>query len=355
MIRVVERHTATQPIRFADEAAIQQAATVIQSGGLVAFPTETVYGLGADATNSSAVAKVFEVKGRPLFDPLIVHVASQHEACSLWIHCPPMAQKLMESFWPGPLTLVLPKRGCVPDLVTAGFSTVALRMPDHPMALELIRQAGCPIAAPSANRFGRPSPTTARAVREELGSRMGCVLDGGPAPLGIESTVIGFDGSRAVLLRPGGLPAEAIERLLRCRLLRPRRSKVAGSPGRLERHYAPATPLYLLRENGSPIRPIGRSIAWQKVGLLAWKPTPLQERCAQTELLSRRGDLREAAVRFFEALRRLDAAGLEAVVALLPPPNGLGLAIRDRLQRGASGQVVGGFGPADGEVVVRSW
>jgi len=190
--------------------AIRRAAEVIERGGLVAFPTETVYGLGADAFQPRAVAAIFEIKGRPRFDPLIVHVADPRDVVRLWLEVDPRARRLMERFWPGPLTLVLPKRPEVPEIVTAGLRTVAVRMPAHPVALELIREAQTPIAAPSANPFGRLSPTTAEHVLEGLGDRVEVILDGGRCPVGVESTVLALDGE-ARLLRPGGVPVEEIE------------------------------------------------------------------------------------------------------------------------------------------------
>lgn len=327
--------------KLADAQAIQDAASLIQRGGLVAFPTETVYGLGADATNAHAVAKIFEVKARPRFDPLIVHVASVEEARSLWTQCPESARKLMEAFWPGPLTLVLPKNERIPDLVTAGLSTVAVRMPDHPVALELIRQAGCPIAAPSANRFGGVSPTTAQAVREELGESVDLILDGGLTRVGIESTVLGFEGERAVLLRPGGVPVEAITRLVGKVLIRQVDPAHPESPGMLSRHYAPRTPLYLLEDTTVPRRfEAPFQVAKGSIGLLSLSPVLQAKGLTHIEVLSHTGDLVEAATRFFQALRRLDALGLEAIVALPMPEHGLGLALMDRLRKASVGKAL---------------
>jgi len=345
--RSASHSSSIAPIRPADDAAIEQAAHIVQRGGLVAFPTETVYGLGADAMNAKAVARLFAVKNRPRFDPLIVHVASQEAARRLWKHCPKMACVLMERFWPGPLTLVLPKQAIVPDLVTAGLPTAAIRMPDHPVALTLIRKAGCPIAAPSANRFGRISPTTAQAVASELRQSVDLILDGGPTRLGLESTVLGFDGDRVLLLRPGGLPVEEIERWLHRPVTIPRSHRPMASPGRLARHYMPTTAIYLIREEtlrcDPSIRAKGKAIPWRRIGLLAWKPIALEPKGqpGQTEILSRHGDLKEAAAHFFSALRKLDEAGWDAIVALMPPSKGLGLAMQDRLERAAAGWVVG--------------
>ena len=193
---------------------IQKAAGIIQEGGLVAFPTETVYGLGADALNPYAVARIFEVKNRPTFDPLIVHVADIRQAEILVLKFPEKALKLIEKFWPGPLTLVLPKAPIVPDIVTSSLPTVAIRVPNHLMALELIRESGRPIAAPSANPFGQVSPTTVDHVRRSLGNKVDMILDGGPCAIGVESTVISFTGKEPALLRPGGVPLEDIQDLI---------------------------------------------------------------------------------------------------------------------------------------------
>ena len=193
---------------------IEQAAKIIRKGGIVAFPTETVYGLGADAFNALAVARIFEVKGRPYFDPLIVHVANPADVEKLVKEIPPSAKKLMERFWPGPLTVVLLKVNNIPDIVTAGLRTVAIRMPNHPMALSLIKESRCPIAAPSANPFGYLSPTTAEHVREQLGDRVDLILDGGPCPVGVESTIVSFLEKKSRLLRPGGVPLEEIESII---------------------------------------------------------------------------------------------------------------------------------------------
>lgn len=306
--------------------AIRRAAEVIRRGGIVAFPTETVYGLGADAFQAQAVATIFEVKGRPRFDPLIIHVADPKDVARLWVEVDPRARILIERFWPGPLTLVLPKRPEVPDIVTAGLGTVAVRMPAHPVALELIREAQTPIAAPSANPFGRLSPTTAKHVLEGLGDRVEMILDGGHCPVGVESTVVALDGE-ARLLRPGGVPLEEIERVIGPvkKDLRPGRPQ---APGGLPHHYSPRTPLRFF-EQGMEV-PQGL-----KVGLLAFR-APMEGPFEVVEVLSPSGDLREAAARLFEALHRLDSAGLDLILAEPVPEEGLGFAIMDRLRRAAS-------------------
>ncbi len=315
-----------------DPAGIERAAAILRAGGLVAFPTETVYGLGANALWAEAVAKVFAAKGRPSFDPVIVHVADPGEAAKLWREVPPLAQKLMERFWPGPLTLVLPKQDVVPDIVTAGLPTVAVRMPAHPVALALIREAGVPIAAPSANRFGRLSPTHHEAVLEQLGEAIDAVLAGGATPVGIESTVVSLVENPPRVLRPGGTPIEALREYIPDLRVEPPQGPSA-SPGTLPRHYRPSTPLFLW-ERGAPAG--GEALERSRCGFLAFQQA--WEGFAQVEVLSARGDLVEAAARFFALLRKLDRAGLAAIVAEPVPERGLGLAIMDRLRRASSGR-----------------
>jgi len=317
------------------EAGLRAAGEIIRAGGLVAFPTETVYGLGADALSAEAVARIFEAKGRPRFDPVIVHVAAPEEAEALWAEVPPRARALMERFWPGPLTIVLPKRDVVPDIVTAGLPTVAIRMPDHEVALGLIRAAGRPIAAPSANRFGKTSPTHHEHVLEELGGQIEAVIAAGPTPVGIESTVISLVEEPPRVLRPGGTPLELLREVLGDLRADPPQVRYGPtpSPGTLKRHYMPRTPLYLL-EMGLPEE------GWEKLprercGYLGF--TSAKRGFRAGEVLSERGDLREAAARFFASLRRLDAMGFVAIVAEPVPEEGLGVAIMDRLKRAAQG------------------
>jgi len=315
-----------------DNGGILVAAEILRHGGLVAFPTETVYGLGADAFNARAVAKIFAVKGRPQFDPIIVHVADPAEAEKLWQEIPPLAKRLIEKFWPGPLTLVLPKRDIVPDIVTAGLPTVAVRMPSHPVALSLIRAAGRPVAAPSANRFGRLSPTHHEAVLEQLGESIDAVIAGGPTPVGIESTVISLAEDPPRLLRPGGTPIEAIRKLVPNLRLDPPKGPSA-SPGTLPRHYQPLTPLFLWE----PGPPEGHEVLDRsRCGFLAFQKA--WQGFAHTEVLSPQGDLVEAAANFFSLLRKLDKMGLSAILAEPVPEEGLGIAIMDRLRRASSGR-----------------
>jgi L-threonylcarbamoyladenylate synthase len=298
--------------------AIERAAGILRAGGLVAFPTETVYGLGVDATNGKAVAAVFAAKGRPAFNPLIVHVRDGAEAGGL-AEFTPAARTLADAFWPGALTLVLPRRkDCAASLlVSAGLDTIALRVPAHPVARALIAAAGRPIAAPSANASGRVSPTTAAHVAEELGDNVEFILDGGPTQVGIESTVVGFENGLPVLLRPGGVAREAIERVAGP-LGVPTNAQVQ-SPGQLESHYAPRARLRLNAREAHP----GEA-------LLAFGPgSPVD-----TLNLSPAGDLKEAAANLFAMLRALDTKA--GAIAVMPIPNeSLGEAINDRLMRAA--------------------
>jgi L-threonylcarbamoyladenylate synthase len=303
-----------------------RAADMLRHGGVVAFPTETVYGLGATAFDEKAVARIFEIKQRPRFDPLIVHVSGPEQLPPLVREVPEAAKVLIERFWPGPLTLVLPKTPAVPDLVTAGLSTVAVRMPRHPVALELIGRVGMPVAAPSANPFGYISPTTAHHVAKQLGHLVDMVLDGGPCAIGVESTVLSLAGQRPAILRVGGVSPEDIECVLGSKLNLATRSFQPASPGQLPKHYAPKTPIVI----GACDRDIPEGA---RVGLLSFRARPSNDGFAAVEVLSRDGELREAAINLFAALHRLDAMNLDLILSERVPENGLGLAIMDRLRR----------------------
>ncbi|MBI3303335.1 MAG: threonylcarbamoyl-AMP synthase [Deltaproteobacteria bacterium] len=315
-----------------DLHAIQVAAAALRGGEVVAFPTETVYGLGADALNERAVAQVFAIKNRPRFDPLIVHVSEKEAVPRYAAAIDRRATALMERFWPGPLTLVLRKRPLIPDLVTAGLDTVALRVPAHPVALALLRAAGTPIAAPSANPFGYVSPTTAIHVRDMLGDAIGLILDGGPCAVGVESTVCALTDEEAVVLRPGGVAVEEIEAVIGPVTIASALHPDARSPGTLPRHYSPHVPLTLLASGEDLPRPC----RGERVGLLMLKPRPGVEGYAVVEILSTDGNLLEAAANLFAALRRLDSLGLERVVVEPVPESGIGRAIMDRLRRAAA-------------------
>ncbi len=316
-----------------DKEVIRKAAEIIKRGGIVAFPTETVYGLGADAFNPLAVARIFEVKGRPYFDPLIVHLARPADLEKIVLKVPTKAKKLIDRFWPGPLTVVLLKRQNVPDIVTAGLSTVAVRMPDHPLALRLIEKAGCPLAAPSANPFGYLSPTTAEHVRDQLGDQVDLILDGGSCPVGVESTIVSFLEKRPGLLRPGGISLEEIESFIGKVEIPSLGEGKPSAPGMLPRHYAPQTPIILDWIERGP-----GSYKGKKIGLLVFKKPANDLKYDHLEVLSKKGDLREAAANLFSAIRRLDALNLDLILAEAVPEVGLGRAIMDRLRR-ASGVI----------------
>lgn len=317
-----------QDLETRQPGSLDHAAALLQSGGIVAFPTETVYGLGAAVFDETAVARVFEAKRRPRFDPLIVHVGGAAELPLLVQETPAMAQALMERFWPGPLTLVLPKSPRVPDLVTAGLSTVAVRMPRHPLALALIARAGTPIAAPSANPFGYVSPTEAAHVLQHLGDRVDQVLDGGRCAIGLESTVLSLVNGRPTLLRPGGIAREAIEAVIGATVVHNPASGCITSPGQTPAHYSPRTPILLAPAGTVP--PAGK-----RAGRLCFGRSGSTAGFAALENLSPDGDVREAAIHLFAALHRLDALGLDVILADPVPETGLGAAVMDRLRRSA--------------------
>jgi L-threonylcarbamoyladenylate synthase len=310
---------------------IAAAAATLRGGGLVAFPTETVYGLGADATNADAVARLFDAKNRPRFDPIIVHLADAGLLETVTAGLPPLAIPLAETFWPGPLTMVLPRGESIPPIVSAGLPTVGVRVPDHPVASRLIELAGRPIAAPSANRFGRISPTTASHVRQQFDDQLDVVLDGGPCRVGVESTVLDLTGPLPRLLRHGGVTHEQLQELVGTVEIHQGTLPVdqaAPAPGMLARHYAPITTVVLVERLAVPPGP--------GCGLLTLTRPDSPDGWSRIEVLSESGDLVEATAGFFAALHRLDDAGLERIVALRFPESGLGVALNDRLVRAAS-------------------
>ena len=317
-------------MRLAEPTAesVAEAARLLRGGQLVAFPTETVYGLGGDATNERAVAAIFEAKGRPQFNPLISHVLDAAEA-QQFVRWNDIAQKLAARFWPGPLTLVLPRSAGSPIslLATAGLDTVAIRAPSHPVAQALIRAAGRPIAAPSANRSGAISPTRAEHVAESLGARVPLILDGGPCLVGVESTVLDLTAATPTLLRPGGAMREAIEAVIGPIAVShalPSGDSARKSPGQLESHYAPARPMRLEATSVSADE-----------GLLAFGPR-VPQGATLTYNLSPASDLGEAAANLFAMMRLLDRPGIGRIAVMPIPETGLGLAINDRLRRAAA-------------------
>jgi L-threonylcarbamoyladenylate synthase len=308
-----------------DEQAVRAAAKLLRAGGLVAFPTETVYGLGAAATDERAVAAIFAAKARPRFNPLIVHVGDRAAAGAFAEWCE-RADRLAAAFWPGPLTLVLRRLRLsgLSQLVSAGGDTVALRAPAHPLAQALLRAVDLPVAAPSANRSGRISPTTAEHVRQSLGGRVGMILDGGPCAVGVESTVLDISGARPVLLRPGGVARARIEAVIGEVAAGGQDGGILRSPGQLASHYAPRRPLRLNAE----------AVAADEA-LLAFGPEPLKG-ARVTANLSACGDLAEAAANLFALLHHLDAQEVAGIAAMPIPEQGLGEAICDRLRRAAA-------------------
>ncbi|MBK9712407.1 MAG: threonylcarbamoyl-AMP synthase [Kouleothrix sp.] len=334
-----------------DPAAIRRAAEVLRGGGLVAFPTETVYGLGASALDAAAVGKIFAAKGRPSSDPLIVHIAAIEQLDDVADQVPALARELAAAFWPGPLTLVLRRRPAIPANVSAWRDTVAVRMPAHPVALALAAAAGVPIAAPSANLFTRPSPTLAADVLEDLDGRIDVLLDGGATPIGLESTVLDLTQAPPALLRPGGVPAEALRRHIPSLRYEPsyvEHDEAQASPGMLLKHYSPRADLVLFA--GSAERALARMqqvarqalAAGRSVGVMA----PDQEAARFESLgvavapLGPRDDLAQIARRIFAGMRELDRRGVDLILVRGLAREGLGLAIWDRLVRAAEGRVI---------------
>jgi L-threonylcarbamoyladenylate synthase len=312
--------------RNPDPEAIVKAASVLRDGGLAAFPTETVYGLGADGLNPEAVRGIFRAKGRPVDNPLILHLSDYGEAERL-ARIDGRTEAVMAAFWPGPLTRVLPARPVVPKEVTGGLPTVALRVPGHSVALALIRAAGCPVAGPSANRSGRPSPTDAEAVAADLGDRIDLLLDAGKADVGIESTVVDLTGREVLLLRPGGTPVEKLEAFFGEPLGLPDGDVKKRSPGTRYRHYAPKPPVYVW----TPGEEIPRPAVPSASGFMGTTPPPLP--FARTTLFD---STESYAMGMFAAFRRFEAEGVFYIVAEWPEPDGLGLALRDRIHRAAA-------------------
>jgi len=298
---------------------IEKAKQILQEGGLVAIPTETVYGLAANALDKDAVLKIFEAKNRPHFDPLIIHTNSIEKVKNYINDFPQWAQQLADAFWPGPLTLLLPKKNIIPDLVTSGLPQVAVRIPNHPLTLQLLKSLDFPLAAPSANPFGYVSPTTASHVAGQLHDKVGYILDGGPCDVGIESTIVGSEEGKITVYRIGGLALEDIEKVIGKVDVKVNQSSNPKAPGMLKSHYAPKKTLFIgdvesfLRENSS-----------KKVGVISLKK------------LSAKGDLKEAAHNLFSTLRELDESDVDVIIAEKFPDSFLGRAINDRLLRAAA-------------------
>jgi L-threonylcarbamoyladenylate synthase len=332
---------------------IRIAADFIKKGGLVAFPTETVYGLGADALNSKAVLALFEAKKRPLDNPPIVHVGNVKDVYRLVKEVPPKAEKLMKNFWPGPLTLIFKRSNIVPDVTVAGLDTIAVRMPRHNVALALLRESGCPIAAPSANLAGKPSPTLAKHVLDDLNGRIDAILDAGPTQIGVESTVLDMTVDPPQILRPGGTPYEMLRKNLRRVELHPvavadRELPVekARSPGVKHKHYAPNADVVLVEGEVSAVVDRVRELAesykrkGDKVGVLATDETISYYKADVVKSLGSRNDLTVIAKNLFRLLREFDLESVDVIIAEGIPTEGLGLAVMNRLRRASGYKIV---------------
>lgn len=310
---------------------VLRAKTILEKGDLVAIPTETVYGLAGNALDVSSVTKIFQVKNRPSFDPLIVHTNSLARASSFLKHIPDMAHQLAEALWPGPLTLLLEKKPNVPDLVTSGLDRVAIRIPDHPMTLQLLTQLDFPLAAPSANPFGYISPTEAVHVDDQLGDQLEYILDGGPCTVGVESTIVGFEGGKPWIYRTGGTSIEQIEALVGPVSVQSHSTSNPKAPGMLKSHYAPRKPLIL----GDLPRLIEQH-ARKNFGILSFDQHYDAVEADKQIALSPTASTQEAAQRLFGALRMLDKMPIDLILAEYVPPTGLGKAINDRLKRASA-------------------
>ncbi len=305
---------------------IKLSAEKLKNGGLVAFPTETVYGLGADGLNSIAVSKIFEAKQRPTFNPLILHINSAEMLNKIAVVNNERIKGLINAFWPGPLTLVLPKKNIVPGIVTAGYETVAVRMPNNKIALKLIEELGNPIAAPSANSFGKLSPTSAQHVVKQLGEKVDIVMDGGNCSVGVESTIIEITETKNYLLRPGGIAKEEIEAIIG-KLELKKNTQNPNSPGQLKIHYAPDIPIYFYDEK------LLSKFAGKKLGGLFFKESKRDNYFSSIKILSQSGNLREAASNIFSFLHEFENEKLDAIFVEKIEKKGLGYAIMDRLDK----------------------
>ena len=322
----------TEVVAADSSRAIARAAELLKRGEVVALPTETVYGLAADALQPEAVAKIFEAKERPRFDPLIVHLPDSswvERVADISTQNRSIVSALTREFWPGPFTIVLPKTELISELVTAGLQTIAVRISAHSVIQDVIRELGNPLAAPSANRFGRVSPTSAQHVVRELGDRIPLIVDGGSTEHGLESTVVSIEQDTIRILRPGPVTPDQLEGFGKVEIISQPTSITA--PGQLTTHYAPRTPVRITDD------PAGVTLDLKKrVGLLAWNLIPEPAKFLATRYLSEAKDLREAAVNLFRYLRELDEANLDVIIAELVPEKGLGIAINDRLRRASA-------------------
>ena len=313
---------------------LHKAAGALKENNIVAIPTETVYGLAANAFESEAIEKIFSLKKRPFYNPLIVHIKAAEYLNHIAKDIPEIAFRLATEFWPGPLTLVLNKKSIVPAIITAGKDTVAVRMPNHPITLELLNSLDFPLAAPSANPFGSISPTTAAHVRRYFGENLEVVLDGGECIKGIESTIVGFEGEQVVMYRLGSISTEDIERVAGKLKFHTIDDSAPAAPGMLSRHYAPSTETFLTQD----VKEMVLSHPNKKIGLLIFQKNPISLHMAHTEVLSQKGDLNEAARNLYAAMHRLDHLDLDVIIAEKLPEEGLGKSINDRLKRAVKKQ-----------------
>jgi L-threonylcarbamoyladenylate synthase len=310
---------------------VDDAKRWLEQGQVIGIPTETVYGLAGNALNAQAVTRIFEVKNRPTFDPLIVHSSDIDKISRFVREIPPAARQLAEAFWPGPITLLLPKAEIVPDLVTSGLNTVGVRIPNHPLSLRLLSQLPFPLAAPSANPFGYVSPTEAAHVEAQLGDKIPYILDGGPCKVGIESTIVGFEDTRAVVYRLGGVSLESIEKVMGKVLVMAHSSSNPKAPGMLKSHYAPRKPLYT-----EALNQLKAQYEPEAIGVLSFRQQYNQIPATNQFILSEAGDISEAAQRLFAGLRYLDGLPVKVIYAELLPEKELGRAINDRIRRAAA-------------------
>lgn len=330
-----------------DATALEQAGALLRAGEVVGIPTETVYGLAANALDPMAVARIFEAKGRPQDNPLIVHIADLESVKDIATEFPPEAQALADAFWPGPLTIILPKQDKIPMVTSGGLNTIGIRFPSHPMAQAIIRAAGIPLAAPSANTSGRPSTTTAQHVMEDLNGKIAAVVDGGPCSVGVESTVVSLCGERPRLLRPGGISLEQLEQVLgTVEVDRALREKIddtekVSAPGMKYRHYAPKAPVTVVF--GTPEASANYIYAQlgENSGVLCFDDcAPRFAGAAVVETFGPSDDAAEQAREIFDALRRFDTTGCTEIYAQCPPADGIGLAVSNRIQKAAGFHVI---------------
>jgi L-threonylcarbamoyladenylate synthase len=308
---------------------ISKAIEILNNEDIVAIPTETVYGLAGNIYSEKAIRKIFQVKQRPFFNPLIVHIESIEKIEAVVSEFPLKARKLAEAFWPGSLTLVLPKKSNIPDVITAGKNTVAVRVPNHPVTLSLLKQLSFPLAAPSANPFNRISPTSSLHVEGYFKNNIPMILEGAACKNGIESTIIGFKNNEALLYRLGSISIEEIEKVIGKIKLTNKEEKTPNAPGMLAKHYAPTTKTYLTND----VEKFIKGFENKKIGVLAFSKELNNSTVEHIEILSKRGDLKDAASKLYNALHKLDSLNLDLIVAEIFPDVGLGKSINDRLER----------------------